>query len=363
MPVTIVVGGQFGSEGKGKLVSHLACADPGPVAVVRSGGSNAGHTAEGKGRRFLLRQLPSGVVADGCRIYLAAGMQLDLEILFAEIHETGVEANRLGIDPSAVVISDRDRRAEGLAHLGDRIGSTMSGTGFTLAQKVMRDAGVQRAEDVPALAPYLTDVALEVNRHIDAGGHLIIEGTQGFGLSLHHGSFPFVTGRDTTAAGFLSECGVAPRMVTDVIVVLRTFPIRVAGNSGPLRNEISWEEVQARSGYPTALAEFTTVTGRLRRIGEFDWDLARRAVLVNRPTSLALHGADYLCHHDLGCRRWSDLSPTTTNFVAELEARLDTPVRFIYTGPAGTDIIDCSPPDHPTLTPPLRTPASSGDAP
>jgi adenylosuccinate synthase len=346
--VSIVVGGQFGSEGKGKLVSHLACADAGPTAVVRSGGSNAGHTAEGSRGRFLLRQLPSGVVADGCMLYLAAGMQLDLDVLFAEIQATEVEAERLRIDLNAVVIADEDRLGEDRAQLGDRIGSTLSGTGFSLAQKVMRARGVRRAEDVPALAPYLADVALEINRHVDAGGHLIVEGTQGFGLSLHHGAYPFVTGRDTTAAGFLSECGLAPALVTDVIVVLRTFPIRVGGNSGPLHDEVSWETVRARSGYPSALAEYTTVTGRLRRVGEFDWELAERAVLVNRPTSLALHGADYLCHGDLGCRRWSDLSSRTKAFVAELESRLGTCVRFVFTGPDGSDLIDRSPTDDRT---------------
>jgi adenylosuccinate synthase len=123
-------------------------------------------------------------------------------------------------------------------------------------------------------------------------------------------------------------------------MVLRTYPIRVGGPSGPLRNEISWEEIQGRSGYPTALAEYTTVTGRLRRVGEFDWELARSATQLNGPTALALHGADYLNYEDLGVKSWGALSQKTRGFVESLERELSVPVRYIFTGPDVNDLID-----------------------
>jgi adenylosuccinate synthase len=347
MSVSVVVGGQYGSEGKGKLVSHLACRAEGRVAVVRSGGSNAGHTAEGYGHRYLLRQLPSGAVRPDCDLFLAAGMQIDLAVLLEEIGMAEIEPHRLHIDRNAVVIAADDKHAERRADLEGRLGSTLSGTGSALARKVMRDRGLTRAEDVPALAPYLAEVSRHLNTHVDAGGHLIVEGTQGFGLSLHHGEFPFVTGRDTTAAAFLSECGLAPALVDDVVAVMRTYPIRVAGNSGPMKKEVSWDDVRAAAGYPMALAEYTTVTSKLRRVAEFDWGLAARAVSANRPTALALHGIDYVDYHDLGKRSWSDLGEKSRRFIEQMEDRLGCFVRFVFTGPDGADLIDRGNDAHP----------------
>ncbi|MEA2275773.1 MAG: adenylosuccinate synthase [Solirubrobacteraceae bacterium] len=343
MPLTVVVGGQYGSEGKGKLVSHLVCHEQAPVAVVRCGGSNAGHTAEGCGRRLMLRQLPSGAVDDRCGLAMAAGMQIDLELLLSELEAVGVGPDRLTIDPNATLIDPADAEAERSQRLLERIGSTLTGTGAAIARKVMRGPDVLRAADVDVLAPFLGDVSARLTRLLDDGGHVIVEGTQGAGLSLHHGSYPHVTGRDTTAAAFLSEVGLAPTRVDQVVVVLRTFPIRVAGESGPMWKEIAWEGVRARSGYPEALAEYTSVTGRLRRVGEFDWGLAKRAIRLNGPTAIALHGLDYVEHADLGCRSFGELSAQSHGFIAELEEQLEVPVRWLFTGPGGDDLIDRGP--------------------
>ena len=343
MPLTVVVGGQYGSEGKGKMVSHLAHVDAADVAVVRCGGSNAGHTAEGSLGRALLRQLPSGALEPNCQLFLAAGMQLDLDVLLEEVAELGVGPERLCIDPGAVVIEASDGGTERSKQLYDRIGSTLTGTGAAAARKLMRDPTVRRAEDIAELKAFTSNASQSLTELLDRGTHVIVEGTQGAGLSLHHGTYPYTTGRDTTAAAFLSEAGLPPMRVSDVVVVLRTYPIRVGGPSGPLNDEISWEEVRRRAGYPAALAEYTTVTGRLRRIGEFDWPLARAAVRLNAPTSIALHGADYLNHSDLGVRSWCDLSATTQEFVERLESELGVPVRYVFTGPDGEQLVDRGP--------------------
>jgi adenylosuccinate synthase len=340
LPLTVVVGGQYGSEGKGKLVSYLACRDDDDVAVVRCGGSNAGHTAEGVGRRVVLRQLPSGAVNPRCRLLLAAGMQIDLGVLLDEIHMLRVGSDRMRIDRNATIIEPGDKETERQTGLLARVGSTLTGTGAAGARKVLRDASVRRAGDVPELQPYVTDVARELDLLLADDFRVIVEGTQGAGLSLHHGPYPFVTSRDTTAAGVLSEAGLPPSRVDDVIVVFRTYPIRVAGNSGPLAGELDWATVRERAGYPGALAEYTTVTGRLRRVGAFDWDLAERAVRLNGPTALAVHGLDYLCYEDLGATRWDELSAVSQRFLAELEDRLQIPVHYLYTGPEGSDLID-----------------------
>jgi len=341
MPLTVIVGGQYGSEGKGKLSAYLACSDPAGVASVRSGGSNAGHTAHRGGVAYQLRQLPCGAVSAASRLYLAAGMVIDLPVLLREIGELGVECSRLMIDRNSVVMSQEDSAREITATLRERVGSTLSGTGAALARKVMRDPTVRRAADVPALnaVARIGDVSEALNLALDRGEHVVIEGTQGFGLSLHHTDhYPYATSRDTTAAAFLSDAGLSPGRVTDVVVVLRTFPIRVAGNSGPMHQEITWADVQQSSGYPTPLAEYTTVTKKLRRVGCFDWRLAEKAIRANHPTALALHGADYLDYADYGAHSWSSLGDVTRRFVDDLEQRLRVPVEYVFTGPGGEQL-------------------------
>ncbi|MBA2726458.1 MAG: adenylosuccinate synthetase [Actinobacteria bacterium] len=180
-----------------------------------------------------------------------------------------------------------------------------------------------------------------MNELADEGYGIIVEGTQGIGLSLHHSEcFPYATSRDTSAAAFLSEVGLSPLLVKDILLVLRTFPIRVAGNSGPLAGEITWEELSRRSRSPEPLVEFTTVTQKVRRVAEFDWDLAHRAVRISRPTGLAIHGLDYLNSQDRSARSWNDISAESKHFVHEMEARLQVPVHFVFTGSATTDLVD-----------------------
>lgn len=340
MPLTVVVGGQYGSEGKGKLSGYLAATLPGPVTSVRSGGSNAGHTVCKNGKTYRLRQLPCGVVSSDGPIRLAAGMVVDQSILVREAHEVGLDPRRLMVDRNAVMTEYGDSSRERLSSLRSRVGSTLSGTGAATARKVMRDPSLIQPGEIHGLKHFVGNVSEDLNSALDRGENVVIEGTQGFGLSLHHSDhFPFVTSRDTTAAAFISDAGLSPLQVDDIILVLRTYPIRVAGNSGPLKHEVTWETVQERSRSVVPLAEYTTVTGELRRIAEFDWELARQAIRVNRPTALALHGADYLNCDDYGKTHFEDLSDETVNFVYKLEATFRVPVRYVFTGPAENHIV------------------------
>ncbi|HTF72339.1 MAG TPA: hypothetical protein VK638_57700, partial [Edaphobacter sp.] len=126
----------------------------------------------------------------------------------------------------------------------------------------------------------------------------------------------------------------------DIILVLRTFPIRVAGNSGPLEEELTWTELRQISGYPHEIAETTTVTGRLRRVARFSFDVVERAVRVNRPTHLAIHGLDYLTYQDFGKTSFESLSKLSRAFIDSVEGRLNVPATFLFTGPANESIID-----------------------
>jgi adenylosuccinate synthase len=131
---------------------------------------------------------------------------------------------------------------------------------------------------------------------LDAGDRVVVEGTQGFGLSLLHSPhYPRTTSRDTSAAAATAEAGLSPVDVAEVVLVLRAFPIRVAGNSGDFgAQEIDWATVAAEGGHDEVIAEFTSVTGRLRRVARFDPELVRKAITVNRPTSIVLNHLDHV---------------------------------------------------------------------
>ncbi len=340
MAVTIVVGGQYGGEGKGKIVAHLAKRDN-PDFVVRCGGPNSGHTVHLKDQIFKLRMLPAGFVNSRSRLLLAAGSIINLKLLLTEIEITGIDSHRVGIDRNAAIITHEDEKRESQLGLRDRIGSTLSGTGIGVVKRALRDGTIKLASDIPEASPFITNVSDEINYGIDKGQLCIVEGTQGFGLSLYHTlCYPYATSRDTTASAFLSEVGLGPMEVASIVMAVRTFPIRVEGKSGPLKDEITWEELQQRSGYPHSIGEYSTVTNKLRRIAAFDMELVRRAIMVNRPTELALHGADYLGFANKGILDYDLLTHEAKEFVTLLENELAVPVTFIGTGPEQYEVVD-----------------------
>ena len=340
MPLTVVVGGQYGSEGKGKIAAHVILRDNVDIAV-RCGGPNSGHTVDLCGRRYELRSLSAGFVNRNTRLLVPSGAVLSPEIFLAELARTGTDRARVGIDRHAGIVSDRDTHGEASAHLRERIGSTLSGTGFAVANRALRSSDFHLAKEIPALQGFLTDVSQEVNEALDRGAKVLVEGTQGFGLSVYHSPhYPFATSRDTTVSGFLSEVGVSARLVSQIIMAVRTYPIRVGGNSGPLPNETTWDIVRRDSGYPTVVEEYTTATKRLRRVAFYDHEIVHNAARVNRPTHLALHGADYLSYRNKGVTEWKDLSPEARRFAEDLEARLDVPVALMGTGPTNEELVD-----------------------
>ena len=123
-------------------------------------------------------------------------------------------------------------------------------------------------------------------------------------------------------------------------MAIRTFPIRVAGDSGPLEHEVTWEDVQTLSGYPVAISEYTTATKRLRRVARFDWGIVEEAIAANAPTRLALHGADYIDFENRSVDCFDNLTSSARAFVEEIENRTQIAVSFIGTGPTNEEIID-----------------------
>ena len=339
MSVTVVVGGQFGSEGKGKICAHLTMTDNVDY-MVRCGGPNSGHTVDVGGQRYQLRQVPAGFINPHTRLLIAPGALVNPEVFLREVDICELDRTRIGIDRNAGVVEDIDLANEKFLDLGGRLGSTGSGAGSAVSRRVLREPDFRLAEDHPDLKPFVTSVRDELSAAVRQNGSIVVEGTQGFGLSLYHAEeWPYRTSRDTTAHSLLGEVGLGVRDY-DVIMAIRTYPIRVAGNSGPLPNEVTWEDVRRESGYPHPIAEFTTVTNHLRRVAKFDWGVVDQAVEANWPTQIALHGADYIDYHNHEVTEWDRLTRKSREFVGRLEQRYDTQVTLIGTGMANEHIVD-----------------------
>jgi adenylosuccinate synthase len=333
MPVTIVVGGQYGSEGKGKTVALLASEVSRPW-LVRCGGPNSGHTVTINGQDVVLRQVPSCTEPDQGIFCIAAGCAVDESVLTGELDILGIERDRIVVDPRAVSITEADREAE---HEGlNYVASTCSGTGEALLRRMSRRSNVRLVKDSECLSQRcrIETVATLLHDAIDHGANVIVEGTQGFCLSLLHGrQYPFVTSRDTTASGFASEVGISPRDVSDIVMVVRTFPIRVGGTSGPFSSEeISWNQVRLEGGAPEVFPEYTSVTKRLRRVARFDLDEVKLACQYNRPSALAVMGLDRLDYSITGARDAREITERAKDFLNELELEVGLPVRFAGTG-------------------------------
>jgi len=331
MPVSVVVGGQYGSEGKGKVAQHLA-RERQAAAVVRVGGSNSGHTGvKPSGDIDVLRHLPTAALDSDAMCLLAAGSYIDHDVLLAEIERTGLTPERLLIDENAFLIVAEDREAEAASDLGDRIGSTCSGTGAAVARRIARRSPDDLAGASGDLRPYIGDVSAYLRDCLAHDRHVVVEGTQGFGLSLLHSPhFPKATSRDTTAAAALAEAGLSPIDVTDVVLVLRAFPIRVAGDSGPFgAEEIDWATIAAEGDHAEELTEHTSVTQRPRRVARFDPEIVRRAIAVNRPSTIVLNHVD---HIDAGARNGA-LTARSRSFVADVAEWIDRPIDFVGLGP------------------------------
>ena len=327
--VDVIIGGGYGSEGKGNIAFYLA---PEYDILMRVGGPNAAHKVYlESGNIFTHFSLPSGTHAGQADLVLGPGAVVHPPNLLGEIASCDVNDKRLSIDPHVMIIEDQDTKAE--ADLVDSIGSTASGTGVATSRRLLRGNDVRLAKDIPDLHPYVRPTHEILERAYASGKRIMLEGTQGSGLSLHHGPYPYVTSRDTNAAGCLAEAGIAPARVRRVILVTRTYPIRVGGNSGPLTTPLDWEDIEQRSGLGgLAQKEHTSKTNRLRRVGEPEWDLLRRSALYNAPTDVALTFADYLSSKNCNAWRYEQLTEETLQYVEEVERVTGARVSLIATG-------------------------------
>lgn len=338
MPVTVVVGGQFGSEGKGK-VAHFLAREQSAAAVVRVGGPNSGHTSiDAAGTRQVLQQLPMAALLDDVACVVGPGSYVDPQILLSEVARLKIEPERICVDYRAFVVSPADKRAERESDLGNRIGSTCSGTGAAVTRRISRVADSDLAFACEPLLPFVGDAVACIRQILNDGGRVIVEGTQGFGLSLLQSPhYPYVTSRDTSAAGAVSEAGLSPLDVDEIALVLRAFPIRVAGESGPFdAEEIDWETIAREAELSASPREFTSVTHRLRRVARFDPKIVFRAIQANCPSRLILNHID---HVDGKCAS-GVITERGQRFVADIELAIGHTIDLVGFGPQAGDLIE-----------------------
>lgn len=334
MTCNILVGGAWGDEGKGKCITYL-CDNDKPNIIARAGvGPNAGHSVEFNGEKYGLRLTPSGFVNKEAKLLIGAGVLVDPEVFFHELDyldKYDIKSRSFMDYRCSMINSDHKERDRSSNHLFKKIGSTGTGCGPANSDRVLRTA--QIAQNLPELENYITDVPLEVNEAIDNGEDVFIEGSQGFGLSLYYGTYPYVTSKDTTASTFAADVGVGPTKIDDVIIVFKSYITRVG--EGPFPSEIPQEQSE-----DMGIEEYGTVTGRRRRVGLFDMDLAKEACMINGATQIALTCVDRLFP---SCERTQDyftLSGETKNFINEIEKETGIPVTIISTGPDLKDTID-----------------------
>jgi len=328
----VVVGAQWGDEGKGKLVDVLA--EKADWVVRYQGGANAGHTVHIGEKSFVLHQIPSGILHGGVRCAIGNGVVMDPETLFTEVDELvadGIDVEgRLYVSERAHLVMPYHKLLDRASAASKAIGTTGRGIGPAYEDKVARrgvrvldlrnparlrelvTAGVDRANaqlersgsdlrasveetlaTLEGLSPRLLgiaeDVGLCIHRAIQNGAAVLLEGAQGSMLDIDHGTYPFVTSSNTTVGGAATGVGISPMALQSALGVVKAYTTRV-GN-GPLPTELE-EPLQS---HVRALGhEFGATTGRPRRCGWFDGVVVRYAARVNGLTGLAITKLDVL---------------------------------------------------------------------
>lgn len=440
-PIRIVVGGQWGSEAKGAVAAFL-CEKYNINYAVRTGGVNAGHTVYYKGMPYKMQQLPTGWVNPGTQLVIGPGAYVNKDILNDEMRQINEiepypednEVTRAGIaarvliDPRAGTHysyhTDKSTRS-GRHHY---IGATGKGCSEAVMDRIRLRGKIDPTDGVEGIlyggdGP---DTERLLNDAYDAGRSILLEGTQGQLLDILLGPWPYTTHKPTSPAQWLVETGLSPKLNYEVVMVARVYPIRVAGNSGPMPNEIRWEdlaqyinfhlqackpgtaqwvakealnawgEAQAELGdewlvngklpsftdyyrpnyrfeswspamrlqYAEAVSEFhkealsrmsgehvaelsnlfefTTVTKKLRRIARWDYETMEASTRQIRPDYIVLTFLNYRFPELWGSTTASDVANNNEAmmFIAEVQRRLKTWVRYVSTGPESKHILE-----------------------
>lgn len=265
--VDVLIGGQYGSEGKGQVAAYLAKEYD---VLMRVGGPNAGHKAAREAGKYTYHSLPSGCRESTSDVLIGPGATIHVKEFLQELEECGIAPERLYLDPNVMIITDEDRTDEGA--MKEAIGSTARGGGAATARRIMGRLGsedtTKLARDFDELVTFVKPVQPRLQQACSLGERVLLEGTQGCHLSLYHGLYPHVTSRDTNVAGCLSEAGISPARVNRILMVVRFTPIRVQspekGSSGRLKHETDFQTIASESGIPEDLTETNVLQQQIK---------------------------------------------------------------------------------------------------
>jgi adenylosuccinate synthase len=335
MSLTIVVGGQYGGEGKGLITAHLVSRGVADI-LIKTGGPNSAHSF-GDGRSmFRVRMIPSGSNLGASTIVFPAGCLIHVDTLFKEIVALDYRG-RVLVNPNAGIIDSEIVAAQHADSFYEGVGSTMTGTGHASSRRALRR--LKLARDEARLARYLQDTNLFVSEALRRGQRVVVEGAQAYGLSNYHGDYPYVSSRDTTTGEVLAQVGLGPQFLDTVILVVKCFPTRNQGGQGPLPHELSTAFL---ASYPIVFDETGggsyNTPNRRRRVALFDFEVVKRACIANTPHSIALTGIDRLgslLHEPLVRRHYG---ATVDDFVSLVESSCGCKVTIIASGPHVTDV-------------------------
>jgi len=346
--VDIIFGGQFGSEGKGVIVAHIAHRYK---AHVRVGAPNAGHSFYHQPTKqvFTMQAIPVGWINPEASLFIGRGglvnpiiLQREIDMIAAidpTIHE------RLFIDAYAGVLDPRFHELEGgtKGTMHKRIGSTGEGVGLAREARISRDPTkfqlVYQIAKKYGFCRYIVENVSEIlSKYAEYNTRILLEGTQGQGLSLIHGSWPYCTSNDCGPAQMCADVGIPINKVKDIIAVFRSHPIRVAGNSGPLNNEINWDILSTKLRRP--VIERTSVTKKIRRIATWDDKIAKQCRILHQPTKIALTFLDYIDSACEGITTISQLTPAARIFIQHVANIMQVPVVFLGVGGKNLNVLN-----------------------
>jgi len=348
----IVIGGQAGSEAKGKLSGYLVERYHPDICFMTSS-PNAGHTIVLDGNKYVSYHLPIGAIMSGdCPILLGPASIINPVTLLDEIAKLGIDPERIMLDSRAAVVVPTHKATERTSGL-EKIGSTLQGVGPCRMEKMSRIGNTITVLDryidgLLGTRLRIGDVTHRVNTALRNGATVLCETTQGFDLCLEHGIHPvYCTSKMINPAMALAEAGVPVSLVGDIYGVIRPYPIRVnnrTGTSGPYAGarEITWEEIGKRCGCPHKLEELTTTTRLPRRVFEFSWPRFAAFIRTCAPTVLCLQFANYLDWSIYGKTGDSgEITEPVWNFIRQLEGTGgNVRVEYVGTGPEQKHMIN-----------------------
>lgn len=352
--VTIVLDGQAGSCGKGKISGYIAQKDNIDIST-NNWSSNAGHTyVKDTGKKIVVSHLPIAIINNNTKLCLNAGSIITPEILENELikYKDILRERKVYIHPRAMIIKEKHRELERKLI---RSGSTFKGCGAALAEKIMRLPQVELVKDFYNNFSDYTKSKIEITDTslilASSQSSILVEGAQGADLDINYGlDYPNVTSRQCNASQLIADAGISPFRVKDIIMVIRPYPIRISNKTNigvdiysgdyARSKELTWEEIKKRCNADIKLQEYTTVTKKVRRVFEMNWDRLKYNVMINNPTQIALNFAQYIDWNAYRCNNYNDLPTKVKDFIHRVEELTNTPVTMIGTGERNCDIID-----------------------